>query len=157
MAWKAPFSILHLEFLVAPSMRLVLFGILLAGIQVGCGPSTVNVTGTVTMAGKPVVWGTVNLLAENGQTFQGQIQPDGKYTVQGAPLGTLKATVFSPDPLPPSSGAPRKEALSAALSGKAELRARWFPIPDKYSNFESSGLAVNAGRNPTQFDITLKE
>jgi hypothetical protein len=138
------------------SGRILTFGTLLLCL-VGCGPSTAKVSGTVTYNGKPVVWGSVNLRDAKGQTYQAQIQPDGKYLIDQAAWGKHAVMVFSPDPLPPSTGAPRKEALSGALKEKMELRAKWFAIPAKYGDYEKSELNLDVNKNPTVFEITLKD
>lgn len=95
----------------------------------GCGdgrPKRVPVSGQVLIDGKPLTWGFVRLLPENGRPATGEIGPDGRFTLttfedgDGAVLGTHDVIVLA------------NEQLS-------ETTRRWH-APKKYTNAATSGL-----------------
>jgi hypothetical protein len=138
----------------------LLFSALLLS-SLGCSPPTSKVSGTVKLNEKTVVWGTVNLQSADGKTFQGQIQPEGTFTIEMVPLGQYKASVVSPDPSP-APKAKRKEdindeKLEAARKETGELRSKWFALPKRYADFDKSGLTVNVDQPIVVFDVPLKE
>jgi len=75
----------------------------------GCGGNT-SVSGKITHAGKPVVWGSVTLVDQAGEFHQGNIQPDGTYTIDSVPVGAVKIGVTSPKPAGESGGKGGKTA-----------------------------------------------
>lgn len=113
---------------------LLLFTLMMVG---GCGPGEeklVPVSGTVTIQGSPLPYGTVTLIPEgaagNTSTSQpfGKVGSDGKYTVEtngkpGAPLGKYVVTVSSVKPSTPEEGmkppvwAASQEYLDPSKSG----------------------------------------
>ena len=103
-------------------------GLFLAfGLFAGCGGKPTKVTGKVIFGGKPVVWGSVTLLHENGQYYQGPIGLDGTYTVENVPTGSVKIAVYSPKPYqdnqnPEKGGREREKATvrggPTSLSGR---------------------------------------
>jgi hypothetical protein len=137
---------------------------LLAIILSGCGKSTTTVTGVVTYLDKPLVYGSVTLISPEGLTYQGQIQPDGKFVVETVPAGIFRVSVVSIDRMRPNANRDMsKDKLPAEVLPKAKIRKKsvslpgWFPIPEKYSKLDESGLSVTVGREPVQFDIQLTD
>jgi hypothetical protein len=63
----------------------------------GCGKSKGNVSGKVTVGGKPVYSGTISFIVGKEQPVGGPIT-DGKYKVTGVPVGEAKVVVISPEP-----------------------------------------------------------
>ena len=57
-------------------------------------------TGKVTSAGKPVVFGTVTVIASDQQVYTAPIRPDGTYELTGLPPGPVQIAVSSPNPRP---------------------------------------------------------
>jgi hypothetical protein len=129
----------------------------------GCGAKVSKVKGKVTQGSKPVVWGSVALVDNTGMYHQGAINLDGTYEIDKVPSGKVKIGVFSPSP----EGA-RKERGGGGLGSRSGARGggepdpndprakfksepppeppkpppgTWFPISDKYTDPNSSGLS----------------
>jgi hypothetical protein len=126
----------------------------------GCSSKT-TVSGKVTYKGKPVVWGTVSIIAKDNIQYAAQINPDGTYTIPNVPTGPAKFAVSSPNPDGTARGGP------AAANGGAGDRGSggeggppnppagtWFPLPEKYTDPLKSGLAGTIGSGP--FDLNLE-
>lgn len=64
----------------------------------GFGDSTGTLTGQVTSAGKPVLWGTVTVIGSDNRPHTATIQPDGTYSVAGLPPGPVRVSVQSANP-----------------------------------------------------------
>lgn len=116
---------------------------------VGCGPGVDMgaVTGTVTLDGKPMTFGTVMMQhVEGGQPSRAEIQPDGSFVMStykpedGARVGSnrIRVTAYSTqDPSRPG-GVSNSGALGVLV------------IPEQYGSFGRSGLTadVQPGENP---------
>jgi hypothetical protein len=128
----------------------------------GCGAKTGDVTGTVTYQAKTVASGTVIIAGSDGLPYYGIIQDDGTYSVAKVPPGLAKIIVLSPGPdagknvawLPQmvKRGAARP-ATPPAFRGDPK---KWFPLPEKYREFETSGLTVTIAGGTNQRDIPLE-
>src|SRR5262245_9299438 len=121
----------------AASLRfhiLVMGTALLALTAVGCGRRG-NVSGKVTYKDKPLVCGTVLLHGRDGLR-QGNIEPDGSYTVLDVASGEARVAVNSPNPksidVYPGKKGKKAEPYPDAPG--------WFPIPKEYEKIETSGL-----------------
>jgi hypothetical protein len=127
----------------------------------GCGRPTGKVTGKVSYQEQPVVVGSVTLMAEDGVPFQGQIQPDGTFQVAGVPYGTYRVSVFSSDNTPPApptdAGVPPEVVARKKPRPERAAPAGWFPIPERYGNFDQSGLAVTIDKAEVSADFKLTE
>jgi hypothetical protein len=143
-----------------------LFGVLVSG----CGAAGVGeVSGTVSVRGQPVVYGTVTLVGGDGAPHAGAIQPDGRYTVTGVPAGSVRIAVVSP-PVPrveskldvPSDIDPEQykaleqERAAAATRVAGIDRKMWHAIDKKYADFNTSGLTVVVASGANPYDIDLK-
>jgi hypothetical protein len=135
--------------------------VLVAIVASGCGQSSSKkVVGTVTYLEKPVVHGSVTLMGPEGIPFQGQIQPDGRFVVEAVPSGNYQVAVCSDERkrterpidrlLPETGKRPTGQKKDMTTPG-------WFPIPDRYSSFEGSGLSVSVGKGTVSFDIKLTD
>jgi hypothetical protein len=131
----------------------------------GCGQKA-HVYGTVALDGRPLVWGSVNLMDAGGHAFQGQIQPDGKYEIDGVPYGKFSVMISNPDPRPPLwKRQVSAEAIQARKDKKPreltkelkEFHSKWFAIPDKYQDYNQSGLSLDVNRSSVIFDIPLTQ
>jgi hypothetical protein len=133
---------------VRRTASLVALGLLVLGSG-GC-KSKGTVSGKVAHKGKPVIWGTVTIIGSDKIQYAGQITPEGTYTVPDVPGGPVKIAVSSPNPDGTSRGGPAAQRggdLAGAEPPPPVIKSGgWFPIPDKYSNPETSGLTgtVNA-------------
>lgn len=122
----------------------MLLASLLLALGTGC-QSRGTVTGKVTHKGKPVIWGTVTLIASDNMAYPGQITMDGNYTVANVPDGPVKIGVSSPNPDGTNRGGPAANQGGAGDRGGADptpaIKAgKWFPLPEAYSDPLKSGL-----------------
>jgi len=76
----------------------------------GCSSNNlVEVSGTVTIDGKPLTVGFVTLVPSNGRPAYGEIGPDGRFTLKpyndqvGCPLGTHRVSVVAFEILSPTT------------------------------------------------------
>lgn len=117
-----------------------------------------DVSGTVTFQNKPVVYGTVLLVASDGRAHQGNIAEDGAYAVRGVAAGPARVAVSSPDPATPLMA--REDARRAEdeqeMRRRAALRGRWFAIPATYGDPAKSPLTVEVRGGDNHHDIELK-
>lgn len=112
-----------------------------AAMAVGCsrGPATAKVTGSVTLDGKPLAFGSVMFQgATGGQPARGDIQPDGTFalttfaTGDGAIVGNHRVRVVcysSQDPAKQGQG-PMGDSLGTLL------------IPERYTSLGASGISA---------------
>jgi hypothetical protein len=112
----------------------------MAMIVVGCGggADTTTVAGKITFNGQSVTRGIINFQAEGSRPIGGGIASDGTYSVE-LPPGQYKVRIDAPpavpegyregDPLPP---------LGPRL------------VPEKYANFNSSGLTATVTADGSQ-------
>ena len=129
----------------------------------GCGKGHGVVTGTVTFQGRPLVYGSVVILASDGIPRNAHILPGGSYTLPDVPCGDAKLAVHSPDPaqmdeLLKAEKIKVQKGLSRSLDRKLPDidRAKWFPIPPGYGDFEKSGLELSVQEGTNSFDLRLK-
>jgi hypothetical protein len=124
---------------------------LLCASLVGCGTGMGEVSGTVRYNGQPLPFGTIQLLGGDGIPRAGKIGPDGTFSVQ-APVGQVKVIVSCV-----------AEPRMARFDGPAAARAAptdWSPwnstfIPQRYADWDASGLTVQVKRGKTQdFELT---
>jgi hypothetical protein len=146
--------------MVRSKQILILALMLLAPLGCG-GSSSASVSGTVSLNGKKLVLGTVNLMSADGHPYQGQIDRDGKYSIEKLPHGKYTVMIHSPDPLPPiPPGTPVKKLtpeMEKRQKELEELRSRWVAIPEKYSSFETSTLSIEVGSHAVATEINLTE
>lgn len=124
---------------------------LLALVVVGCSGRG-DVSGKVSYNGKPVVFGTVLILAKD-RSHQGEIKTDGSYSVSGVAVGTVRVAVNSPNPkkieLYPNKNPEFKQDPYPDVPG-------WFAIPKQYEAVETSGLTYTVNGGSNTIDIELK-
>jgi hypothetical protein len=118
--------------------------------QPGCGQVTGEVTGRVTMRGKPVSSGSVILFCPGKRILRGVIGKDGCYSISGVPLGDAVVTVRCPAF---SSGFTDGADLPPAVDNTPQVAAA--EIPARYAVPEESGLTVRVGRGRVVYDIDL--
>src|SRR5437867_3499718 len=71
---------------------------LLLVVAGGCSSATATVSGKVTYKSKPVVWGTVSVIASDELQYGGLITSEGTYAIAGVPGGPARLLVSSPKP-----------------------------------------------------------
>lgn len=127
----------------------------------GCGKRLVEVKGTVTYKNAPLKLGTVQFLGSDGLTYVGNIQPDGTYSAKVI-TGSAKVMVNCIDD---SALVEYSKAMSKAGRGSDKGKPAAPPklppsgnfnlIPEKYNDFNGSGLTTTVSANPTVYDIKL--
>jgi hypothetical protein len=132
------------------------FLLALLGI-VGCAGKG-DVSGKVTVNGKPVVAGSVTFVASDQLAYQSEIMADGSYRVSKVPVGPAKIGVASPKPGQPLSAREKailgdrvQEPTKATVDPKT-----WFPIPAEYEDFHKSGITLTVKSGNNEFNIELK-
>jgi hypothetical protein len=134
---------------------------LFAPLTVGCGAGVGSITGTVTFQNKPVASGTVVVVGSDLLPYYGNINDDGTYTVPKVPTGVAKIAVFSPGPdaeapvrpyLPTANPAFQKKVPARVFRGDPQ---KWFPLPEKYRDFDTSGLSMTVMGEVNQLDLEL--
>jgi hypothetical protein len=137
----------------------LLAAIIFAGA--GCGAGSGDVSGTVTFQNKPVASGTVIIVGSDSLPYYSNIQEDGSYLVRKVPTGPAKIVVLSPGPDAGKDGPPIAVMAKPGFERKVRQHVfpgdpkKWFPIPDNYGEFNSSGLSMTIAGGMNQHDIPL--
>jgi hypothetical protein len=150
--------------------KLAFLTILLALFVVaGCGDPLNrggSVSGMVTIDGEPVTAGNVLFASEDGQwTVFAPLRGDGTYLVKEPPLGNVKIAVqtemYKGRAVPPNTkneprGDPKQVGSGGMVLPDPSVRGLIYKaIPDKYEQFETSGLSCVVKRGDQQHDIPL--
>ena len=123
----------------------------------GCGPSgpeLTEVTGTVTLDGKPVPKAVISFLpsGETGSPSYGRTDLQGKYELgyslnsRGARLGSYNVEI--------TTSKLSKEELDEIKASGEEVPAESVAIPDKYKEASALTAEVKAGPNVIDFALT---
>ncbi len=137
--------------------------LLVAGclILAGCGGGRLasSVSGKVMYQGRPVTSGMVVLVAPDGKTSDpGPVHPDGTYTIQHAPTGTVKVSFDNPPPAHASApGAGQNPAAQQEAQAAAAEAKLYVPTPLQYKDPEKSGLTLQLKKGKNEHcDLDLK-
>jgi hypothetical protein len=87
-----------INFSISLQRSLAALAVLAVLVLTGCGKEQGIVTGTVTFKDRPVVYGSVVILASDGIPRNAHISPEGSYTLPDVPCGDARLAVHSPDP-----------------------------------------------------------
>lgn len=122
----------------------------------GCQAQSVDVSGRVTMAGKPVV-GSVALFPASGSPVVVTLDADGRYSARDVPGGgEIRIAVYSPDPKEELQTLPTGPEGDKDRAAVNELRKRWTPIPSRYNDPGQSGLSFMPSGPSSTFDIDVQ-
>lgn len=161
---------------VARLTLLTAVGLLMAGGLTGCGARRCDVAGKVTYQGKPIVCGCVVIVGTDGVPITANLNQDGTYEAKSVPLGRAEVAVFSLDPARPrdpeqgarrgdldgdAPAAPQGAAAKAKPGDRSNWmnpevdRSKWFPIPKKFEQVQTSGLKaeLHKGDNVVNLDL----
>ena len=121
------------------------------------GKPLADVNGTVTYRGKPITCGSVILCGSDGRQLQGQIKPDGSFSVAKVPEGNVRIAVISVDRTTPSPRAtqPADGTLAPADGEGPATSSEHTPIPNEFSDVNRSGLLMKV-HGPTNHNLDLK-
>jgi hypothetical protein len=138
----------------------------------GCDSGTGAVTGRVTFQGKPVVFGSVVMVGADNKLVSGPLDAEGRYAINGVPLGTVQVAVVSPNPAPPRRLPrrllKRREEMFKLQEEKKDVQdspapavpkvdsSKWFPLPKQYELADTSGITTTIYSGENTFDIELK-
>jgi hypothetical protein len=123
---------------------------LLALVAVGCGRG--DVSGTISYKGKALVWGTIQLEAADKTLKQTNLNSDGRYLLEGVPVGEARIAVSSTNP---QSSDFQPLHAGPAFKPKTPIKG-WFPIPGAYFDITKSPLTYTVKRGLNTYDIELK-
>ena len=107
-----------------------------------------DVSGTVTYKSKPVTFGRVTFIDDQGRPGFGDIASDGRYKLR-APVGDCKIAIASREVEPPPDAKGVKQQRPGMYIGKSF-------IPEKYESHIESGLTFKVEAKPNQADFDLK-
>jgi len=112
----------------------------------GCGGGKADVTGRVTFRGKPVVYGSIMMVAPDGTTVVGPIR-DGNYSISGIKTGEVMIGVISHDPtvaqkVHSARWAKVTRGIETAVPTVGVDKKKWFPLPRHLEEPETSGIRV---------------
>jgi hypothetical protein len=138
------------------SVRCVNVGLilLLVLLILGCGQSeNGRVSGKVRYNDTALPSGTVTFYGHDNLSDQAFIDPDGSYIATKVPLGPVKITVSTPQPVSDKS----KKAFEKIRKGATtSLGGETIAIPSRYSKPEQSGLELTVTKGTQIYNIDLK-
>jgi hypothetical protein len=115
------------------------------GLLTGCGgadrPTGVEVSGTVTLGGKPVEAGLVTFLAHDGRTTAAELKVGGRFTLSNAPTGKVYVGV--------NTQMLRGQEQLKLKQTKEKEKGGFFLVPARYADPKSSGLTEAIERAKT--------
>jgi hypothetical protein len=127
---------------------------LLLGTLTGCGSGKGEVSGTVRCNGKPLPFGTIQFLGPDGIPCTGPIGPDGTFSVR-VPLGEAKVIVSCLDEARMKRFTGRLMAGRGRAAPPPVYAASFSLIPQRYADWDASGLSVLVQDNQTTQDFAL--
>jgi hypothetical protein len=169
---------MSLHFRLLPRHRFysssLLLGALFA-VVIGCGPdykARAVVKGKVTMGKQPLTAGTVTFFGPYNITTTAQIEEDGSYVMNDAPIGEVKVTVkvnAPPGGVGPGGkgGMPAWAKIAGADESKdpsggggaipvlGKIPKKIVRIPDKFEKTETSGLTYKVEAGEHVYNIEL--
>lgn len=133
-------------------------GLLASLFLLGCGqsgPPRATVTGQVKYKGEPLPMGSITFVGENNVVASAPIQ-NGSYTMPNAPVGKVKIAITTPT-ITPQDQKQFKQVIEGKTTGGATPPPKMVPVPEKYTNPETSTLTYTVTTDPKQsHDIELK-
>src|SRR5437016_4932675 len=115
----------------------------------GCGARTAEFNGHVTYHGKPVFRGSITVVGPDKKVLVAAIDDNGAFTLPNVPVGEVKIGVLCPEAAIDPAGQTESEKKLGGLAKNPEtgdIRLKWFRIPDRYGDPESSGLTVEISK-----------
>lgn len=137
----------------------LLLGLGLVGL-LGCGGGPAEVTGAVTIGGKPLESGVVTFFPDNGAQPVASFIAGGTYSAAGVPQGDCKVTVT---PMEAEQGVGtgaggrklKPGEVDPTAKGQAEPPKPKSPIPEKYRSVDTSGLLCKVDSAKVNYPIAL--
>ena len=129
---------------------LLLIGILAFG---GCAAKVGSVSGKVTFKDQVIQVGTVTFFAQENRVIFAELDDDGKYLVEGVPVGSAQITIETPN-VEPFSTTPGAPPPPPGVVSRAYTRPN-IRIPEHYNERTKSGLLLDIQEGPQEFNIIL--
>ena len=158
--------------------RLALLGLMV--VIVGCSksggePPRAEVSGTVTVKGRPLTGGVIAFISDTGFQQSATIDEQGHYKILAAVgsnkirvdnrvLRTDKDKAAAPanqNPAGPSLKNPKMQKgqsprLKSAPEATDVVNGTYVPIKDSYASFETSGLTYSVSEGPQTKDVEVQ-
>jgi hypothetical protein len=135
--------------------RAVLLTALLCLPAVGCGAGLGEVSGTVRSNGKPLSSGTIQFLGPDGVPVAATVQPDGTFSAR-VPVGQAKVIVSCVDEARLKRATAKPAASNARNAAPPAADKKTSLIPQRYADWDASGLTVLVGPERTIQDFNLQ-
>ena len=125
----------------------------------GCGPSTGDISGTVSFEGKQLPSGRITFLCEGGdKPVLMSVIDDGSYVINDAPIGNAQVTVETFETT--TTAVPNMIASPSPpdQEGQASSSTEYVRIPTRYKARSTSGLKheIVAGDQARDFELTTE-
>jgi hypothetical protein len=130
-----------------------LLAVVLASLA-GCSSGMGEVTGTVRYNGKPLPFGTIQFLGQDGIPCSSQIQPDGTFCAL-VPVGEAKVIVSCLDETRLNRMHGQLAAGRGRVAPPALASGNFSLIPRRYTDWDASGLTVRVERGKRTQDLSL--
>ncbi len=135
---------------VAFSRNRWVMGCVLCVALAGCkntGSDQYHVEGVVSYQGKPLPLGLVTFVSDSHRPSDSLIDAEGRYALEAA-AGEYKVAVVANQTI---TGDPAKPSIDIKLDETRPL------VPEKYNDYQTSGVVVRVEPSPTnKIDIPLK-
>lgn len=146
----------------APSLarRASVCALLFALTGCGSGEDLAEVSGTVTLGGKPLTNAKVEFYPEVGPAAHGKVDSSGRFFLMtqspgdGAIVGLHRVAIVPLTQLVPESMMAAMESKGAPQPAQHSVTTR-SPIPKRYQNASTSGLRFEVKRSGNEFEIKL--
>lgn len=126
----------------------------------GCAKIGGDVKGTVTLDGTVVPSGLVTFYYDNGEKEGADISDDGTYWMVHPRKGAVKITIEPISPseataqleVPGGAGKPPEQQMGSLPGPKPK---KYFPLPEKYKNPNTSGFTATVTGSSRTVDLPL--
>jgi hypothetical protein len=134
---------------------LAMSALVLCGSLAGCGSGSGEVSGTVRFNGKPLPFGTIQFLGQDGIPCSGAIQSDGTFSVT-VPAGQARVIIRCVDETRLSHFTSRMAGRHGRAASPMSAPGQDSLIPQRYSDWDTSRLTVlvQSGKTVQDFDLT---
>ncbi|WDI42075.1 hypothetical protein [Bremerella sp. P1] len=122
----------------------------LAAVSLGCGgmaQAPIDVTGNISIEGKPLNEGAVIFTDQKGERSYGEIHSDGSFVVPQVVPGTFRVAVSVPQ---------RRRVKGDNADPARGARPMPVPVPPRYASVDSSGLQFDIAPEKPELTIELK-
>jgi len=121
--------------------------------------SGVEIEGLVTLDGKPLQIGMVQVVPESAMmtadSAVGMIGEDGRFAVSNVPVGNIKITVKTSH-LKGMAAAGKMAPPRPGVSGAPQMTAQFVDVPKQYENAETSKLTATVVKGKNTVNLELK-